>query len=75
MVSVMEYPPGSLFGHYRQRRQPVRITNTNLITLLAYDMIPGGQNTDSVIITNIHPMENTATNAVELSHGFISGLA
>lgn len=53
----------------------VKITNTNLIPLLADDMVPGGQNTYIMIITHIHLMENTASNAVKLSHGFISGIA
>jgi hypothetical protein len=36
-------------------------------------MIAGGENPDSMIITHINLMETTASNAIKLSHGFISG--
>ncbi|WP_277470370.1 MULTISPECIES: hypothetical protein [unclassified Paenibacillus] len=56
----------------RRLRQFI-ITNTNLIALLPNDMIAGGENPDSMIITHINLMETTASNAIKLSHGFISG--
>ncbi|AIQ50871.1 hypothetical protein R70331_04585 [Paenibacillus sp. FSL R7-0331] len=52
----------------------LNITNTNLVTLLSNNMITGGKNTDCMIITHINLVENTASNAVTFSHGFISGI-